>query len=132
MIVVTKLHFFYGDRVVFINDGYDGRLQQHLKRMLGIHVPLAIGQILVGEQNLSNTLVKPREMTFIERHQSDLPNSSQGLLLRDRSGPFFATEARHAGGNRSGADDNDLLSLSVQGGKFTYQFLKPRPFNTLG
>ena len=59
MIVVAKLHFFHGHRIVFIDNGNDARFQQHLEGMLGIDIALAIGQVFMGKQDLSDIFFEP-------------------------------------------------------------------------
>ena len=113
-IVVAELDLVGDNGIVFVDDRHDTELKQRHQGRAGVQVTLAIGQIVVGEQNLCSVQAVPGKCAFIHLHQPHLADGCCCLQLMDRFRAFAPAQTLHAAGDGAGRNQHHLLALLPQ------------------
>ena len=110
-VVIGKTQLFSGDRIVFIDDGHNTELKQGEDGVAYIEIATPVGEVCMGEQNLSHLLVKISEGLLIGLHQQPLPGGGQGLLYPQLLvNALGNAEPAPSGSNCPGTDQNHLAA----------------------
>ena len=86
-VVVTNFDFVGDDGVVFIDDRYNAQMQQGEHGRACIQIALAIGQVLMREQNLRRNDTVLGKLGFVHLRQTHLPNRRRCLQFVDIARP---------------------------------------------
>ena len=114
-VVVAELDFVGDDRVVLVDDRNDAELEQGGERRSGVQIALAVGQVVVGQQDLRGVQPMLGKGAFIDLRQSHLADGCSCLQFVDQFRPLGPAQALHAAGDGAGRDEDDLLALLANG-----------------
>ena len=107
-IVVAELNLIDRDRIVFVDDRHDLRIDQRQQGVFGIEVAPAVRQIVVGQQHLRDVDSVARKTGFVQGHERNLANGRGGLFSGNRTGTPVHVQPAHARGHRAGRDHHEL------------------------
>ena len=110
-VVVAEADLVDGDGVVLVDDGDDAEPEQRAQRRARVEIALAVGEVLVGEQDLRGREVVLAEARFVGLDQAHLADGGRGLELVQRVRPLLPAEALHAFRDRAARDQHDLAPL---------------------
>src|SRR5450830_507208 len=114
-VVVAETDFVGDHRVVLVDHRDRLELHQRAQRTAGVEVALAVGQVVVGQQDLRRVKAVLGEAGFPGLHQAHLADGGSSLQFVHRAGARGPAEAAHPGGNRSGRDQHQLDTGLMQG-----------------
>ena len=115
-VVVAELDFVGDDSVVLVDDRHDAEFKEGGQRRAGVQVALAIGQVVVGEQDLGGVQAVLVEGSLVGFDQSGLPDGGGSLLFVDRLRAAAPAQTLDATGNGAGGNEDHLLALLSEGG----------------
>src|SRR5574343_430187 len=115
-VVVAKLDLIGDHRVVFVDDRHDTEFEQGGQRRAGVQVALAVGQVVVGEQDLLGVQAVLVEGGLVGFDQSGLADGGGGLLFMNGFRAAAPAQALYAAGDGTGGNDDDFLALLAQEG----------------
>src|SRR5574343_1019006 len=115
-VVVAELDFVGDHRVVFVDDRHDAEFEQGGQRRAGVQVALAVGQVVVGEQDLGGVQAVLVEGGLVGFDQSGLPDGGGGLLFMNGFRAAAPAQALDAAGDGPGGNQYDFLALLAEGG----------------
>ena len=107
-IVVAELNLIDRDRIVFVDDRHDLRIDQRQQGVFGIEVAPAVRQIVVGQQHLRDVDGVARKTGFVQGHERNLADCRGGLFAGNRTGTPVHVQPAHARGHRAGRDHHEL------------------------
>ena len=93
VVAEVELHLLDRDGVVLVDDRQHAGLQQLLEGVARVDVAAAVGEIVVGEQDLRHRLAVGAEALVVERHEADLADRGRGLAGGHGLGPLAQAEA---------------------------------------
>ena len=131
-VVVTHPNFIGDHGVVFIDNGYGGKLQQAADGVLKILIPLRIFHIRAIEQNLSHGVVVFREQLVIGVHQFALAHGGCSLLGGNIPGLSGQQQLANAHGDGTGGHHENFMAHIFQIGQGFAQTLDPPDVQTAG
>lgn len=124
-VVVAEAKFFYGDGIVFVDDGDDGiGGEETFERVASIRAVRLAVDVSVGEQKLRNVQTVRAKRCGVALHEIGLAGGGAGLFAGEIVGPFAETEHAHAGGNRRAAHEHAGMASASERGDLCGEALK--------
>ncbi len=114
-VVVAELDFIDGDHVVFIDDGNDAMLEKLEHAVAGVEVALAVLEVVMGQQDLSDAALFAGKELVIGGHEARLADGGGHLEGGQVVRALFHAEGLEAAGDGAGGDDDDVAALAAQG-----------------
>src|SRR5574343_94584 len=115
-VVVAELDFVGDHRVVFVDDRHDAEFEQGSQCRAGVQVALAVGQVVVGEQNLGGVQAVLVEGGLVGFDQASLADGGSSLLFMNGFRAAAPAQAPYAAGDGTGGNHDDFLTLLAQEG----------------
>src|SRR5574343_240865 len=113
-VVVAELDFVGDHRVVFVDDRHDAEFEQGSQCRAGVQVALAVGQVVVGEQDLRGVQSVLVEGGLVGLNQAGLADGGGGLLFMNGLWATAPAQALHTAGDGAGGDEHNLTSFAAQ------------------
>ena len=120
-IVVAISDLVIGDGVVLVDHGDDTELEQPAERLAGVEVLRPVPEVVGCEQHLSGNEVVLTEDRTDARHEQRLADRRDRLerpdVVRARAEP----ERGQAGGDRTGADEHEVVPARARLGELAHR-----------
>ena len=113
-VVVPEPDLVGCDRVVFVDDRDDGEPEERAQRGAGVEIALAVGEVVVGEQQLRCEQIVRAEARFIGLDQPHLADGGGSLQLVQGVRPPLPAEALHARGDGSAGNQHHFAAHPSQ------------------
>ena len=114
VVVVAKFNVIGRDCIILVYDWDDAHFQQTAQSVTDIEISCAIGQVGVGEQNLSCTVVVLLKFSLISANQPHLSYGGCDLQQVNFVGTLLPTKTLHPLHNRSGRHQDNLHTITFQ------------------
>ena len=131
VVVVAEFDLVDGHRVVLIDDRDDAPIHQCEEGIADVQKALAVGDVAHREKNLADEEAVFSEGVGIDAHQPPLTDRGGRLLLRNALQFSLDAHPVFPGGDRSGADQNDLESPFAKGCDVGHQLLDDVEFEAV-
>jgi hypothetical protein len=103
--------------VVLVDDRHNPEFQQSAERAVRVAVVTPPGDVIHGEQDLSDAESVMAEEARVVAHQQPLSDRCRGLLGRQILGPRSQGKGRQAGRDRAGRHEDQLSARQAHAGE---------------
>ncbi len=113
-VVVAEADLVGDDGVVLVDHRHDIQIEQCPQGAAGVEIALAIGQVVMGDENLRRLLIATSEAGFPGTDEPHLANRGGRLQLVDRPRASRPTQTTHTGRHRTGRNQHQLDACRPQ------------------
>ncbi|MNF64007.1 hypothetical protein D3C84_457270 [compost metagenome] len=113
-VVVTETDFVSDHRIVLVDHRNDLELDQRAQGTTRIEVTLAVGQVVMSQENLRRVPAMLGKARLPGLHQPHLSDGGSRLQLMHRTGSCGPTKATHARRHRPGGHQHQLDTRLMQ------------------
>ena len=116
-VVVAEPDLVCRHGVVLVDDRHNTEFQQSAERPVRVAVVTSPGDVIHGEQNLSDAESVMAEEARVMAHQQPLANRCRSLLGRQILRPRSQGKRRQTGRDRSGGHEDQLAARQARAGE---------------
>ena len=125
-VVVAEPDLVGRDRVVLVDHRHDAELEQPPEGLVSVAVVTVPGDVVDGEQHLTDLEAVPPEAMRVVPHQQALTHRRRRLLGGEILRTRLQAERGQAGRDRARGDEHDFPAGQPSGGECGHQLLDPR------
>ncbi|MNV22697.1 hypothetical protein D3C71_1136840 [compost metagenome] len=114
-VVVAETDFVGDHGVILVDDRNDFELDQCAQGTAGVQVALAVGQVVVGQENLRRVPAMLGKARLPGLHQPHLADCGGSLKFVHRTGSRGPAQTAHTGRHRPGGHQHQLDTRLMQG-----------------